>query len=50
MNIKQAKEQINNAVKSYFTKDENGEYIIPIEYILLSSSNSNVLGKLQYSL
>lgn len=31
MNIKQAKEQINNAVKSYFTKDENGEYIIPIE-------------------
>ena len=31
MNIKQAKEQINNAVKSYFTKDESGEYIIPIE-------------------
>lgn len=31
MNIKQAKEQINNAVKSYFTKDENGEYIIPVE-------------------
>lgn len=31
MNIKQAKEQIKYAVKSYFTKDENGDFIIPIE-------------------
>ena len=31
MNIQQAKEQIKYAIKSYFTKDENGEYIIPIE-------------------
>ena len=31
MNIKQAKEQIKYAAKSYFTKDENGEYLIPIE-------------------
>lgn len=31
MNIKQAKEQIRFAVKSYFTKDEHGEYLIPIE-------------------
>lgn len=31
MNIKQAKEQIKNAVKSYFTKDDNGEFLIPVE-------------------
>lgn len=31
MNIKQAKEQIQNAIKSYFTKDSFGNYIIPIE-------------------
>ena len=31
MNIKNAKKQIYNAMKAYFAKDENGEYIIPIE-------------------
>lgn len=31
MNIKQAKEQIQNAMTAYFTKDEFGSYIIPIE-------------------
>ncbi len=31
MNIKQAKEQIKNAMTAYFTKDEFGNYIIPIE-------------------
>ena len=31
MNIKQAKEQIANAMKAYFTKTEYGEYAIPIE-------------------
>ncbi|MBQ8836835.1 MAG: AAA family ATPase [Clostridia bacterium] len=31
MNIKQAKEQIKNAITAYFTKDEFGSYIIPIE-------------------
>ena len=31
MNIKKAKEQIANAMKAYFTKDENGEYVLPIE-------------------
>lgn len=31
MNIKQAKEQIKCAIKSYFTKDESGDFIIPIE-------------------
>lgn len=31
MNIKEAKEQIKNAMTAYFTKDELGEYIIPIE-------------------
>ena len=31
MNIKTAKEQIANAMKAYFSKDESGEYIIPIE-------------------
>lgn len=29
MNIKQAKEQIRNAIKAYFTKDENGDYMLP---------------------
>ena len=31
MNIKEAKEQISNAMKAYFTKDEFGNYAIPIE-------------------
>ena len=31
MNIKQAKEQIQNAMKAYFTKDKFGNYLIPIE-------------------
>ena len=31
MNIKQAKEQIKNAMTAYFTKDEFGSYVIPIE-------------------
>ncbi len=31
MNIKQAKEQIKNAVQAYFSKDEFGCYIIPTE-------------------
>ncbi len=31
MNIKEAKEQIQNAIKAYFTKDNLGNYIIPIE-------------------
>ena len=31
MNIKQAKEQIQNAMKAYFTKDSFGYYLIPIE-------------------
>ena len=31
MNIKQAKEQIQNAIRAYFTKDEFGNYSIPIE-------------------
>ncbi len=31
MNIKQAKEQIQNAMTAYFTKNEFGEYVIPIE-------------------
>ena len=30
MNIKQAKEQIKNAMTAYFTKDEYGHYVIPI--------------------
>ncbi|MDO4772914.1 MAG: AAA family ATPase [Bacillota bacterium] len=29
MNIKEAKEQIQNAIRAYFTKDENGDFIIP---------------------
>lgn len=31
MNIKEAKEQIRNAMKAYFTKDAYGNHIIPIE-------------------
>lgn len=31
MNIQQAKIQIKNTIVSYFTKDENGEYVFPIE-------------------
>lgn len=31
MNIKEAKEQIKNAMKAYFTKDEFGRYVIPVE-------------------
>ncbi|MCH5184559.1 MAG: AAA family ATPase [Oscillospiraceae bacterium] len=31
MNIKDAKEQIKNAVQAYFTKDEYGNYCIPIQ-------------------
>ncbi|MGN0778618.1 MAG: ATP-binding protein [Aristaeellaceae bacterium] len=32
MNIKQAKEQIMNAMKAYFTKDSMGEYILPAHH------------------
>lgn len=31
MNIKQAKNQIKNAIKAYLTKDSYGDYLIPIE-------------------
>lgn len=31
MNIKKAKEEIKNAMRAYFTKDEFGNYVIPIE-------------------
>ena len=31
MDIKSAKEQIKNAITAYFTKNEYGEYVIPIE-------------------
>lgn len=31
MNIKNAKKQIKNAMLAYFAKDENGEYLIPVE-------------------
>ncbi len=31
MNIKEAKEQIHNAIRAYFTKDMFGNYLIPIE-------------------
>ena len=31
MNIKDAKEQIKNAMVAYFTKDDSGDYIVPIE-------------------
>lgn len=30
MNIKKAKEQIKNAMKAYFTKDERGNYLVPL--------------------
>ena len=31
MNIKQAKDEIQYAIKAYFTKDEFGNYVIPVE-------------------
>lgn len=31
MNIEEAKEQIKNAIIAYFTKDDLGEYIMPVE-------------------
>lgn len=31
MNIKEAKEQIKNAISAYLEKDELGEYVIPVE-------------------
>lgn len=31
MNIKQAKQQIKNAMTAYFSKDELGQYVIPTE-------------------
>ena len=31
MNIKEAKEQIKNAMTAYLTKDAYGEYVIPME-------------------
>lgn len=31
MNIKEAKEEIQNAMTAYFTKDDDGEYIVPVE-------------------
>ena len=31
MNIKQAKQEIINTVQAYLTKDETGEYAIPVE-------------------
>ena len=31
MNIKEAKEQISNAMRAYFTKDASGMYRIPPE-------------------
>ncbi len=31
MNIKEAKEQIKNAMQAYFTKNEFGKYVIPVE-------------------
>ena len=31
MNIKEAKTQIKNAMTAYFTKNEFGDYVIPIE-------------------
>ena len=31
MDIRKAKEQIRNAVKAYLTKDELGNYVIPVE-------------------
>ena len=31
MNIKEAKQEIINTVHAYLEKDENGEYVIPVE-------------------
>ena len=31
MNIKEAKEQIKNAMTAYFARDEFGNYVIPVE-------------------
>ena len=31
MNIAEAKEEIKNAIRAYFTKNEYGEYAIPVE-------------------
>ena len=31
MNIRQAKQQVKNAMTAYFSKDEFGEYEIPLE-------------------
>ena len=31
MNIKEAKQQISNAMKAYFAKDDSGNYLIPTE-------------------
>ena len=31
MNIKEAKEEIKNSMRAYFTKDKYGEYVIPLE-------------------
>ena len=31
MNIKEAKNQIHNAIKAYFTRDSFGNYLIPVE-------------------
>ncbi|MBR0455488.1 MAG: AAA family ATPase [Firmicutes bacterium] len=31
MNIKDAKTQIKNAMRAYFTKDEHGNYVIPVQ-------------------
>ena len=31
MNIKKAKEQIKNAMTAYFTKDEQGHYVVPLQ-------------------
>ena len=41
MNIKEAKEQIKNAMTAYFTKDEFGEYVIPIEKQHYESQTGN---------
>lgn len=30
VNIQQAKEQVKNAIRAYFTKDARGEYVIPV--------------------
>lgn len=31
VNIKEAKEEIQNAMTAYFTKDDDGEYLVPVE-------------------